>query len=93
MALPASEVPHSPQNLNGGEFSAPHFGHRIVNALPHSPQNFFPAGFSVPHFEQRIAFYLGGMLASFVSSGAHDEPARLRKNDRSTLLVIINQGS
>ncbi|HLI80745.1 MAG TPA: hypothetical protein VKV03_12230 [Candidatus Binataceae bacterium] len=55
VATEASAVPHSPQNLNGGGFSTPHLGHRMVNALPHSPQNFFPAGFSVPHFAQRIA--------------------------------------
>src|SRR5216684_5851138 len=49
-----SVVPHSPQNLKGAVFSAPHLGHLTAKGSPHSPQNFRPLGFSDPHFEQRI---------------------------------------
>jgi hypothetical protein len=40
--------------LAAGEFSAPHFAHRLDNGLPHSGQNFLPDALSIPHFEQRI---------------------------------------
>jgi len=51
----ASAAPQSPQNLEAGVFSAPHFGQRLASPLPHWEQNFLPTALSVPHFVQRIA--------------------------------------
>src|SRR5271166_6280270 len=50
-----SAPPHSPQNLNSGEFSNPHRGHLFRSAAPQPPQNFIPPGLSVPQLEHRIA--------------------------------------
>jgi hypothetical protein len=52
--LKASAEPQSPQNLDAGAFSAPHFGQLIASSLPHWEQNFLPATVSVSHLEQRI---------------------------------------
>src|SRR5258708_289270 len=49
-----SAAPQSPQNLDAGAFSAPHFGQLTASPLPHWEQNFLPARFSVSHLEQRI---------------------------------------
>ena len=48
----ASEVPHSPQNLNCAGLLNPQFGQSFVCGAPHSPQNFIASGFSVPQLEQ-----------------------------------------
>lgn len=40
------ELPHSPQSLNPGGFSAPHRGHVVPSFGPHLPQNFMPGGLS-----------------------------------------------
>src|SRR5208282_1789381 len=45
---------HSPQNLNWGGFSNPHFGQRLLSGEPQLPQNFMPCGFSDSQLEQRI---------------------------------------
>src|SRR5271154_3455172 len=48
----AIAAPQSPQNLEPGAFSAPHFGHRIASPLPHWEQNFLPAALnSAPNAE------------------------------------------
>src|SRR5713101_6667937 len=69
-ALPVRAAPQSPQNLDAGAFSAPHFGQRIASPLPHWEQNFLPARFSVSHLEQRIELpsYRRMGNAPFVSS-------------------------
>src|SRR5712692_1877569 len=67
-----SAVPHAPQNLNGGGFSAPQLGHRWVNGLPHAPQNFIPAGFSKLQLGHCMV-----PLYSFGLPGARKTPALL----------------
>jgi hypothetical protein len=47
--------PQSPQNLNRGGFSVPHFRHRFLNEEPQLPQNFAASGFSESQLGQRIA--------------------------------------
>ena len=47
--------PHSPQNLNSGEFGKLHPGQILSNLAPHSPQNFMPSGFSNWHFGHFIS--------------------------------------
>src|ERR1700688_4441019 len=53
-ALTPKALPQSPQNLDAGAFSAPHFGQLAARPLPHWEQNFLPGAFSAPHFVQRI---------------------------------------
>jgi hypothetical protein len=48
-------------------FSAPHFGHWLINGAPQSPQKFLSAGLSLPHLEQRINSPLAQILTSFIT--------------------------
>src|SRR5260370_39898346 len=48
-------VPHSPQNLNCGGFSAPQFGQTALSGAPQLPQNLVVSGFSELQPEQRIS--------------------------------------
>ena len=52
-------VPHSPQNFDFGEISAPQFGQTDLLAAsfaPHSPQNFADFVFAAPHSGQNFWF-------------------------------------
>ena len=64
-----SGVAHSPQNLNPGGFSIPHWGHRRLSGMAHSPQNFIPSGFSDPQLSQRMLplYSFGHSRTSFVA--------------------------
>jgi hypothetical protein len=53
-----SGVAHSPQNLNEGGFSNPHFGHRLLSGAAQLPQNLVPGGFSVPQLEHFIGYVM-----------------------------------
>jgi hypothetical protein len=46
--FPVSGAPHSPQNLNPGGFSKPHFAQIFLSGIAQAPQNFMPWGFSEP---------------------------------------------
>src|SRR5712692_6378528 len=48
-------VPHSPQNLNCGGFSAPQFGQTASSGRPQLPQNLVVSGFSELQLGQRIS--------------------------------------
>src|SRR5712691_8829169 len=48
-------VPHSPQNLNCGGFSAPQFGQTALSGSPQLPQNLVVSGFSELQLGQRIS--------------------------------------
>src|SRR6266852_6141828 len=48
-------VPHSPQNLNCGGFSAPQFGQTASSGAPQLPQNLVVSGFSEVQLGQRIS--------------------------------------
>jgi hypothetical protein len=49
-----SAVPHSPQNLNPGGFSAPHLAQLLFSGLPQLPQNLVVSGFSELQLGQRM---------------------------------------